>query len=145
MSVDVVGVVGAGVMGTGVAQALAQTGHRVILVDVSATALERARAGLKKNLRFHRMLAEAGTAPCVDQVLSPSPSRRITMRWRRRSSSSRTSPRVGHQGGRPRAAERDLPAHVPFAVNVGDLDHPHRLDDEPPGARRRHALQNPVR
>jgi len=30
-----VGVVGAGVMGAGVAQDLAQTGHQVVLVDVS--------------------------------------------------------------------------------------------------------------
>jgi 3-hydroxybutyryl-CoA dehydrogenase len=46
-----VGVVGAGVMGVGVAQSLAQTGHRAIVVDVADAVLERARKALKTGLR----------------------------------------------------------------------------------------------
>lgn len=46
-----VGVIGAGIMGVGVAQALAQTGHQVIVVDVSDAALARARAELKQGVR----------------------------------------------------------------------------------------------
>jgi len=42
MEIQTVGVIGAGVMGTGVAQNLAQTGHSVILIDISADILERA-------------------------------------------------------------------------------------------------------
>ncbi|MBE9049103.1 NAD-binding protein [Nostocales cyanobacterium LEGE 11386] len=52
MKIQVVGVVGAGVMGIGLAQNLAQTGHQVILVDISAEILERAQAKIKKNIRF---------------------------------------------------------------------------------------------
>jgi 3-hydroxybutyryl-CoA dehydrogenase len=51
-----VGVVGAGVMGAGVAQNLAQTGHKVILLDVSEEALAKARSEIKQNLRFQAFL-----------------------------------------------------------------------------------------
>jgi 3-hydroxybutyryl-CoA dehydrogenase len=58
MRFDPVGVVGAGVMGVGVAQALAQSGHRVLLVDVADAALERARRELRQNLRMQSLLAK---------------------------------------------------------------------------------------
>jgi len=48
----VVGVIGAGVMGVGVAQNLAQSNHRVVLVDVTDEILERARGEIVKNVRF---------------------------------------------------------------------------------------------
>nr|CCE88386.1 hydroxyacyl-CoA dehydrogenase [Sorangium cellulosum] len=51
MSYASVGVIGAGVMGVGVAQNLAQTGHRVVLVDVSDPVLERARQEIRSGLR----------------------------------------------------------------------------------------------
>lgn len=47
-----VGVVGAGVMGVGLAQNLAETGHRVILVDVGKEQLEKARQDLRSNVRM---------------------------------------------------------------------------------------------
>lgn len=56
MDIQVVGVIGAGVMGSGVSQALAQTGHNVILVDISEEILERAKQEIKNNLRFGLML-----------------------------------------------------------------------------------------
>lgn len=46
-----VGVVGAGVMGIGVAENLAATGHQVILVDIAREALETARSQIDRNLR----------------------------------------------------------------------------------------------
>jgi 3-hydroxybutyryl-CoA dehydrogenase len=53
-----VGVVGAGVMGVGVAQSLAQTGHRVVVVDIADAVLDRARkelrAGIRASLFFDR-------------------------------------------------------------------------------------------
>lgn len=52
-----VGVIGAGVMGVGVAQNLAETGHRVTLLDVSEEVLERARAEIYNQLRLARMLS----------------------------------------------------------------------------------------
>jgi 3-hydroxybutyryl-CoA dehydrogenase len=45
-----VGVIGAGTMGNGIAQVFAQSGFDVILQDVSAPALDRARATIDKSL-----------------------------------------------------------------------------------------------
>jgi len=52
MTEQVVGVIGAGVMGIGVAQNLAQSGFKVVLIDVSEQALERARTEIRNNVRF---------------------------------------------------------------------------------------------
>lgn len=52
-----IGVVGAGTIGTGVAQSLSQAGHKVVLVDTSADALERARAEIGRAVRFQRLVA----------------------------------------------------------------------------------------
>lgn len=67
MSIKLVGVVGAGVMGAGVAQNLAQTGHRVILVDVSENALAKAEQEIKNNIRF-QTLFKKGTQNPVDAL-----------------------------------------------------------------------------
>ena len=45
-----VGVVGAGAMGAGIAQVALQAGHRVVLCDARADALPRARTGMEKAL-----------------------------------------------------------------------------------------------
>jgi 3-hydroxybutyryl-CoA dehydrogenase len=52
MNITMIGVAGAGVIGVGVAQNLAQTGHRVILLDVSQEILDRAQQAIKNNIRF---------------------------------------------------------------------------------------------
>lgn len=52
MDQKTVGVIGAGVMGRGVAQNLAQTNHQVILVDISEDALARAKQEITQNIRF---------------------------------------------------------------------------------------------
>jgi len=52
MTNQVVGVIGAGVMGAGVAQNLAMTGQRAILIDISEAILERARTEIFQSLRF---------------------------------------------------------------------------------------------
>jgi 3-hydroxybutyryl-CoA dehydrogenase len=59
MNIQTVGVVGAGVMGTGVAQNLAQAGFRVILLDVSSTVLKRAKNEIAKNIRFSLLFNKA--------------------------------------------------------------------------------------
>ena len=51
-----IGVVGAGVIGSGVAQLFAQTGHDVVLVDIREEQLEAARRGIAKNLRLATLL-----------------------------------------------------------------------------------------
>src|SRR5690554_5469897 len=48
MSLIKVGVLGAGTMGAGIAQVAAQSGHRVILVDVNEKAIETAKGKLSK-------------------------------------------------------------------------------------------------
>jgi 3-hydroxybutyryl-CoA dehydrogenase len=63
-----IGVVGAGVMGVGVAQNLAQTGHDVILVDTSEQILAGALTRIALNCRMSRLTG--GPAVDPDEVLS---------------------------------------------------------------------------
>lgn len=72
----VVGVVGAGVIGSGVAQMFAQAGHRVVLVDNAKEALDTARAGIDANLRMQRLVrpgsaagGAAGRRAVLDRIL----------------------------------------------------------------------------
>jgi len=62
--VETIGVIGAGVMGVGVAQDVAQHGRQVILVDVDDATLARARQEIRGNLRmqglFRKPQAAAG-------------------------------------------------------------------------------------
>jgi 3-hydroxybutyryl-CoA dehydrogenase len=61
-----VGVIGAGVMGVGVGQSVAQAGMEAMLVDISDEVLAHAKAEIQKNLRFQGMFqkgaASKGTA-----------------------------------------------------------------------------------
>jgi 3-hydroxybutyryl-CoA dehydrogenase len=57
-----IGVVGAGTIGVGVAQSLAQAGHRVTLADISEAALERSREDIRRNVRMQRLLGGGGCA-----------------------------------------------------------------------------------
>jgi 3-hydroxybutyryl-CoA dehydrogenase len=57
-----VGVIGAGVMGGGVAQNLAETGHSVILVDLTDELLEKARGVIRRDLKT-RALFRKRTEP----------------------------------------------------------------------------------
>ena len=50
MDINTIGVVGAGTMGSGIAQVFAQAGFRVELVDVAQPMLDRARATIEKSL-----------------------------------------------------------------------------------------------
>jgi 3-hydroxybutyryl-CoA dehydrogenase len=70
MSLKTVGVAGAGVMGAGVAQALAQSGYRVILIDLSAEILGRAREEMKKNIRFQSLFAKGAARQSPDELLA---------------------------------------------------------------------------
>ncbi|MGA9772901.1 MAG: 3-hydroxyacyl-CoA dehydrogenase NAD-binding domain-containing protein [Blastocatellia bacterium] len=69
MTIETVGVIGAGIMGTGLAQSLAQTGHRVILIDISDDVLSRARQSIRQSVRFHAMLNPGQEKPDTKQVL----------------------------------------------------------------------------
>ena len=69
MTIKVVGVVGAGVMGVGVAQNLAQTAHRVILLDVTSERLERARKEMSLNIRMQGLFTKGAAKESAADVL----------------------------------------------------------------------------
>jgi len=69
MEIKKVGVIGAGVMGIGVGQSLAQGGMEAVLVDVSDAVLEHARGEIKKNLRFQGMFQKDAKKESADTVL----------------------------------------------------------------------------
>jgi 3-hydroxybutyryl-CoA dehydrogenase len=61
-----IGVLGAGVMGVGVAQTMAQAGYQVILIDVSDAVLEQARGELRKNVRLGGLFGKPRSQPQAD-------------------------------------------------------------------------------
>jgi 3-hydroxybutyryl-CoA dehydrogenase len=69
LEIGTVGVVGAGVMGVGVAQCLAQSEYVALLVDLNDEILERARRQIKENLRLHAIFKKGAAAPNVKAVL----------------------------------------------------------------------------
>jgi 3-hydroxybutyryl-CoA dehydrogenase len=69
MGIQTVGVVGAGVMGIGVSQNLAQTGHQVILLDVSDEILEQAKQEIRKNIRFQGFFKKSEKTDSPEDIL----------------------------------------------------------------------------
>jgi 3-hydroxybutyryl-CoA dehydrogenase len=69
MEIKKVGVIGAGVMGAGVGQNLAQTGHQAVLVDVSREVLENAEREIRKALRFQGMFQKGAKTESADAVV----------------------------------------------------------------------------
>ncbi|MBE9913472.1 3-hydroxybutyryl-CoA dehydrogenase [Paenibacillus donghaensis] len=57
----ILGVVGSGVMGSGVAQVFAQAGYKTIVVDRSEEQMARTRDKIRSNIRFQKMMT--GSAP----------------------------------------------------------------------------------
>jgi 3-hydroxybutyryl-CoA dehydrogenase len=72
MDISLIGVVGAGVIGIGVAQNLAQTGHRVILLDISQSVLDQAQQAIRNNIRFQGFFNKdqkfSGGANALDRI-----------------------------------------------------------------------------
>jgi len=64
----VIGVAGAGVMGIGVAQNLAQAGHEVVLIDRDEQILADARSAITRNCRLSAMMG--GPALDADTILA---------------------------------------------------------------------------
>jgi 3-hydroxybutyryl-CoA dehydrogenase len=69
MGLKTIGVVGAGVMGCGLSQHLAQAGFQVVLIDISENILEQARSEIRQNLRFQRLFQKDGTPESADEIL----------------------------------------------------------------------------
>lgn len=51
-TINTIGVIGAGTMGSGIAQVAAQAGFTTLLVDVQPAMLDKAKAGIQKNLQY---------------------------------------------------------------------------------------------
>lgn len=64
-----VGVIGAGVMGVGVAQDLAQCGIATVLLDLDMTILEKAKKQIAENMRLAAMMQGGAAAPSAEEVL----------------------------------------------------------------------------
>ena len=65
-----IGVIGAGVMGKGVAQAFAQSGYPVVLIDICDKTLMQAGEEIYNNVRLQRLFQRSETAADPDAVLS---------------------------------------------------------------------------
>jgi 3-hydroxybutyryl-CoA dehydrogenase len=65
-----IGVVGAGTMGTGVAQLFAENGTEVVLIDLARSTLDRARTGIATGVRLAHLVRARGGAPASsDEVV----------------------------------------------------------------------------
>lgn len=69
MEINRIGVIGAGIMGAGVAQNLAQAGYTVILLDVEVRVLEHAREEIRNISRFQHMFSKASRQESPDTLL----------------------------------------------------------------------------
>lgn len=65
-----VGVIGAGVMGGGVAQCFAQAGHNVVLVDIARDILDRALSSVREGVRLQKLLGTAGAVVVPGDALA---------------------------------------------------------------------------
>ncbi len=70
MAFDRVGVVGAGVMGAGVAQNLAETGHQVVLIDIDEMQLQKARSSIGTSIRMQGLFKKKSNAEKPADVLN---------------------------------------------------------------------------
>ena len=64
-----IGVIGAGVMGRGVAQVFAEGGYDVVLLDIKKQALEEAENDIRNTLRFRSLFEKSDTLEDSDSVL----------------------------------------------------------------------------
>jgi len=69
VSIRTVGVVGAGVMGIGVAHNLTQAGYHVVLLDVSEDILKQAREQITNNIRLQRMFQKGPQQESIGTLL----------------------------------------------------------------------------
>ncbi|MEY9970601.1 3-hydroxybutyryl-CoA dehydrogenase [Lysinibacillus sp. RC46] len=65
-----IAVIGAGVMGRGVAQNFAQEGLNVILLDISEGKLEHAKEEIRQNIRFHALFNKNKIDDDSEEILS---------------------------------------------------------------------------
>lgn len=73
MTIQTIGVIGAGTMGNGIAQVCAAAGYRVLMLDINDEALERGLSALKRNLERQvskQTLSSAQAEDAIARVLT---------------------------------------------------------------------------
>jgi 3-hydroxybutyryl-CoA dehydrogenase len=70
MDFDTLGVLGAGVMGSGIAHNLSQKSVKVVLLDVSQEILRRAEEEIRKTIRFQGFFNREARADDPDEIIS---------------------------------------------------------------------------
>ncbi len=65
-----IGIIGAGVMGAGVAEDFARHGYRAVLVDLTDEILEQAQKNIRRSVRAARMLDKSAAVGSPEEVLS---------------------------------------------------------------------------
>ena len=145
MTIQRIGVVGAGTMGNGIAQVFTQAGFDVRLIDAAPTALERARGSIEKSLgkfvekgKLTRRGARRGAGAALPRHLHRRPRR---CRLRRRSHLRGRSKRSA--GCSPRLDQIDAAARHPVVEHLVDLHHAARRRDDASGQGAGHALHEP--
>jgi 3-hydroxybutyryl-CoA dehydrogenase len=70
MELQTIGIIGAGIMGSGVSLNLAQTNHKVILVDISSEILNNSAKKSSEAIRMQKLLSnKRGNIPSPEEVL----------------------------------------------------------------------------
>lgn len=64
-----IGVIGSGVMGSGVAQSLAQSGLQVVLLDVCEDQLQRSKDEIQNNLRFRALFGSGQNSEDSEEIM----------------------------------------------------------------------------
>jgi 3-hydroxybutyryl-CoA dehydrogenase len=70
MRLETVGVIGAGVMGVGVAHSLALSNFRVKLIDITDEKLDAAKQQIRQNIRLQNMLNRGHSGMSADEALA---------------------------------------------------------------------------
>jgi len=69
MKDNLIGVIGAGVMGRGVAQSFAEKGFKVLLVDINEMVLDQAVVDIEKNIRFNGFFNKQSSSINAKEVI----------------------------------------------------------------------------
>jgi len=70
MKIEKVGIIGAGIMGRGVAQNLSMAGFKVVLIDISQDVLDKSKSAMIQDMRFQGFINPKAKVENPEEVLS---------------------------------------------------------------------------
>jgi 3-hydroxybutyryl-CoA dehydrogenase len=121
-TVERIGVLGAGTMGIGVSQLFAEAEHPVVLVDLTDSLLERARAEIAQNVTFAPLMRPQAPPCRAEDVLERI---KVTTDLNELSSVDYVIENVTEDWDIKRQLYHELeeacPAHIPFGVNTSAI------------------------